>query len=113
MCPNRCLPPLESSLGITHVVADLFGATKTLWCPDDQHKGQCCEGTHPRMRHQSQRFRSLLGFKRGGGIRATRDQSWATWATRAVSKSRLSFLESGGREGIRTLGLLVANEGKS
>jgi hypothetical protein len=43
----------------------------------------------------------------GGGLK------WQTWQTFAIPKSRLSCLESGGREGIRTPGLLVANEEKS
>jgi hypothetical protein len=38
---------------------------------------------------------------------------WQTWQTFAIPKSRLSCLESGGREGIRTPGLLVANEALS
>jgi hypothetical protein len=32
------------------------------------------------------------------------------WTTSSIQKHGLSLLESGGREGIRTLGLLVANE---
>ena len=43
----------------------------------------------------------------GGGLK------WQTWQTFAISKSRLSSLKSGGREGIRTPGLLVANEALS
>jgi hypothetical protein len=43
----------------------------------------------------------------GGGLK------WQTWQTFAIPKSWLSSLESGGREGIRTPGLLVANEEKS
>src|SRR5438445_3123659 len=43
----------------------------------------------------------------GGGLK------WQTWQTFAIPKSRLSSLESGGREGIRTPGLLVANEALS
>src|SRR5439155_3668104 len=43
----------------------------------------------------------------GGGLK------WQTWQTFAIPKSRLSCLESGGREGIRTPGLLVANEALS
>ena len=40
MCPN----PLSATTRVlagnqSHVVADLFGATKTFGCPDDQHKG--------------------------------------------------------------------------
>src|SRR6202521_104454 len=38
---------------------------------------------------------------------------WQTWQTFAIPKSRLSSLKSGGREGIRTPGLLVANEALS
>src|SRR5260370_30877521 len=38
---------------------------------------------------------------------------WQTWQTFAIPKSRLSCLKSGGREGIRTPGLLVANEALS
>jgi hypothetical protein len=39
---------------------------------------------------------------------------WQTWQTSALPKSWLSSLESGGREGIQTPGLLVANgEGKT
>ena len=38
---------------------------------------------------------------------------WKTWQTFAIPKSRLSCLESGGREGIRTPGLLVANSGEN
>ena len=40
----------------------------------------------------------------GGGLK------WQTWQTFGIPKSRLSSLKSGGREGIRTSGLLVANE---
>ena len=43
----------------------------------------------------------------GGGLK------WQTWQTFAIPKSRLSSLKSGGREGIRTPGLLVANEALS
>ena len=43
----------------------------------------------------------------GGGLK------WQTWQTFAIPKGRLSLLESGGREGIRTPGLLVANEEKN
>jgi hypothetical protein len=39
----------------------------------------------------------------GGGLK------WQTWQTFAIPKSRLSCLESGGREGIRTHDLLIAN----
>src|SRR5205807_7114001 len=39
--------------------------------------------------------------------------NWPTWPTHPVPKNRLSRLESGGREGIRTPGLLVANEALS
>jgi len=43
----------------------------------------------------------------GGGLK------WQTWQTFAIPKSWLSSLESGGREGIRTPGLLVANDGEN
>src|SRR6267378_4333141 len=43
----------------------------------------------------------------GGGLK------WQTWQTFAIPKSRLSCLKSGGREGIRTPGLLIANEALS
>ena len=43
----------------------------------------------------------------GGGLK------WQTWQAFAIPKSRLNCLESGGREGIRTPGLLVANEALS
>jgi len=36
-----------------------------------------------------------------------------TWLTYSIPKSWLSCLESGGREGIRTPGLLVANDGEN
>src|SRR5438874_8590122 len=39
--------------------------------------------------------------------------NWPTWPTHSLTKNRLSRLESGGREGIRTPGLLVANEALS
>jgi hypothetical protein len=38
---------------------------------------------------------------------------WQVWQDFGIPKSRLSYLESGGREGIRTPGLLVANEALS
>jgi hypothetical protein len=40
----------------------------------------------------------------GGGSK------WQVWQDFGIPKSRLSYLESGGREGIRTPGLLVAND---
>src|SRR6266849_10985020 len=41
------------------------------------------------------------------------DSKWQVWQDFAIPKSRLSSLKSGGREGIRTPGLLVANEALS
>src|SRR5438128_972823 len=38
---------------------------------------------------------------------------WQVWQDFGIPKSRLSCLKSGGREGIRTPGLLVANEALS
>src|SRR6266436_6629367 len=43
----------------------------------------------------------------GGGSK------WQVWQDFGIPKSRLSSLKSGGREGIRTPGLLVANEALS
>src|SRR6266852_6539578 len=41
------------------------------------------------------------------------DLKWQVWQDFGIPKSRLSSLKSGGREGIRTPGLLVANEALS
>jgi fermentation-respiration switch protein FrsA (DUF1100 family) len=41
------------------------------------------------------------------------DSKWQVWQDFGIPKSRLSSLKSGGREGIRTPGLLVANEALS
>jgi len=49
------------------------------------------------------------GQRNRHGIHLTKALSWLTWLTYSIPKSRLSSLESGGREGIRTPGLLVAN----
>jgi hypothetical protein len=46
-------------------------------------------------------------------VRSHGPTGWTTWTTYSVSKNGLSSLKSGAREGIRTLGLLVANEEKS
>ena len=60
-----------------------------------------------------------VGFRSGSPSHVAGPQAgdegskWQTWQTFAIPKSRLSRLESGGREGIRTPGLLVANEEKS
>src|SRR6267143_5306044 len=43
----------------------------------------------------------------GGGSK------WQVWQDFGIPKSRLSSLKSGGREGIRTPGLLVANSGEN
>src|SRR6266581_8442508 len=47
------------------------------------------------------------------GFRSSGAFNWPTWPTHSVQKNGLSRLESGGREGIRTPGLLVANEALS
>src|SRR5260370_5604098 len=41
------------------------------------------------------------------------DSKWQVWQDFGIPKSRLSSLKSGGREGIRTPGLLVATEALS
>src|SRR5215831_5590954 len=51
-----------------------------------------------------------MGREGWDGVRVPNPTSWTTWTAYSVSESGLSLLESGGREGIRTLGLLVANE---
>ena len=67
----------------------------------------------------------IFGYLRGfGTVRPARmeflvgtgsrgDSKWQVWQDFGIPKSGLSLLESGGREGIRTPGLLVANEEKS
>jgi hypothetical protein len=40
-------------------------------------------------------------------------ESWATWATRAIPKGKLSLLKSGGRDRDRTCDLVVANDALS
>src|SRR6266704_4793353 len=47
------------------------------------------------------------------GFRPSGAFHWPTWPTPSVQENGLSRLESGGREGIRTPGLLVANEALS
>src|SRR6267378_4916556 len=54
-----------------------------------------------------------MGREDRNGVRASGPFSCPTRPTHHLSKSRLSCLESGGREGIRTPGLLVANEALS
>src|SRR5882724_11057904 len=54
-----------------------------------------------------------MGREGWNGVRPHGPTGWTTWTTYSVSENRLSSLESGGREGIRTLGLLVANEALS
>src|SRR6516164_3739975 len=54
-----------------------------------------------------------MGREGWDGVRVPNPTSWTTWTTYSVSESGLSSLESGGREGIRTPGLLVANEALS
>src|SRR5438045_5916762 len=54
-----------------------------------------------------------MGREGWNGVRSPGPTSWTTWTTHSVSKSGLSSLKSGGREGIRTPGLLVANEALS
>src|SRR4029077_16098111 len=51
-----------------------------------------------------------MGRENLSWIRVAWGKTWATWATPAIPESGLTSLESGGREGIRTPGLLVANE---
>jgi len=79
--------------------------------------------------HVSERYIKLLrdrdlsvgmGREDGNRVRASGLFRWRKvgqnpfhWPTHSVPKNRLSRLESGGREGIRTPGLLVANEEKS
>ncbi len=66
---------------------------------------------------EAARMALAMGRKSRNGVQAARPPGgsggglkWQTWQTFAIPKSRLSCLESGGREGIRTPGLLVANE---
>jgi hypothetical protein len=40
----------------------LFAALKSFCVPDNQHEGQCRQGTYSGMRHQEPRLRGLLGF---------------------------------------------------
>src|SRR6266853_3117648 len=61
-----------------------------------------------------------MGRKSRNGVHAARPpggsgggSKWQVWQDFGIPKSRLSCLESGGREGIRTPGLLVANEALS
>src|SRR5437660_8041583 len=54
-----------------------------------------------------------MGREDRNGVRASGPFSCPTRPTPHVSESWLSCLESGGREGIRTPGLLVANEALS
>jgi len=54
-----------------------FAAAKALGVADDQHEGQCGQGTDSGMRHQSLRLRALLDFllDRLGQFRDRRIQS--------------------------------------
>src|SRR6267154_2908151 len=54
-----------------------------------------------------------MGREDWNGVRSPGPTSWTTWTTYSVSENGLRCLESGGREGIRTPGLLVANEALS
>src|SRR5216117_831744 len=54
-----------------------------------------------------------MGREGWNGVRSHGPTGWTTWTTYSVSENGLSRLESGGREGIRTPGLLVANEALS
>src|SRR5258708_18941388 len=61
-----------------------------------------------------------MGRKSRNGVHAARPpggsgggSKWQVWQDFGIPKSRLSSLKSGGREGIRTPGLLVANEALS
>ena len=54
-----------------------------------------------------------MGRENRHGIHLTQALKWLTRLTYSIPKSWLTCLESGGREGIRTLGLLVANEALS
>jgi len=69
---------------------------------------------------EAARMAFAMGRENGDWLCAARppagsrgDSKWQVWQDFAVPKSWLSRLESGGREGIRTPGLLVANEEKS
>src|SRR6516165_3224650 len=87
---------------ITHI--------KTSECPDFlQHFWSGHASTHV-----SERYTKLLKDREfRHGIHLAKALKWLTWLTYSIPKSWLSCLESGGREGIRTPGLLVANEEKS
>jgi len=45
MCPNRCLPALESSLGIIPRSCRFAATWKTFPSSNDQHEGQCRKRT--------------------------------------------------------------------
>jgi hypothetical protein len=44
------------------IARDLLATLKPIGLADDQHKGQCGQGTDSRVRHQSPRLRTLLGL---------------------------------------------------
>jgi hypothetical protein len=69
---------------------------------------------------EATRLAFAMGRKSGNGVHAARPpggsgggSKWQVWQDLGIPKSRLSSLKSGGREGIRTPGLLVANEALS
>src|SRR6516225_4170086 len=66
-----------------------------------------------RLLRPSQRKRGATARRNLRSMAPALDPTRLTWLTYSIPKSRLSCLESGGREGIRTPGLLVANEEKS
>jgi len=73
----------------------LFGALKSFCFPDNQHKGQCRQGTYPRMRHQEPRLRALLGYllDRQESSKAV-GQLYNAWAISAESIALRSLTRS-------------------
>jgi hypothetical protein len=59
---------------------------------------------------QQREYRLEWAEKIGMGFELPKRSTGLNWTTSSIQKHGLSLLESGGREGIRTLGLLVANE---
>ena len=82
----------------------------------DRHRLDAITGAGVRTLHktaQGPRISAPAGRENRHGIHLAKALNWLTWLTYSIPKSWLSSLESGGRGGIRTPGLLVANEEKS
>ena len=97
-----------AGLGSTGVATYLVGAREVA----------CVRGVQKTP--EAARMALAMGRKSGNRVHAAKPpegsgggSKWQVWQDFGIPQSRLSLLKSGGREGIRTPGLLVANEALS